>query len=66
MTDLAPQEFRTGQPVWAIEGDGPRRPAEYLGEGERRRERGRQAFVIFVDAPGGGVVDVDLLRPRET
>jgi hypothetical protein len=66
MTDVN-WEFRLGQPVWVVEGAGHRRPAEYLGAGETeagvRRERG--VFVIFMDAPGGDVVELGSLRPRD-
>jgi hypothetical protein len=58
--------FRTGQSVWVIQPDGPPRPAEYLGEGERRGpSSATNALVIYADASGADVVEVWRLRPRD-
>jgi hypothetical protein len=55
--------FQIGQPVWVVQRDGSWRPAEYIGEASGDVDVGK-AFVIFVDAPNRGFVEVDLLRPR--
>jgi hypothetical protein len=56
----------TGQPVWVLERDGSLRPAEYVGEATSACPEGQgQALVIYVDAPGHGIVDVDHLRRQE-
>jgi hypothetical protein len=67
MADSADRHFHTGQPVWVIEPDGSERPGEYLGEGQ---ESGSlpgppKALIIFIDAPGFEVVEVERLRLRE-
>jgi hypothetical protein len=67
MADSADRHFHTGQPVWVIEPDGSERPGEYLGEGQ---ESGSlpgppKAVIIFIDAPGAEVVEVERLRLRE-
>ena len=64
--DSDERQFHTGQPVWVIEPDGSERPGEYLGEGE---ESGAlpgppKALIIFIDAPGVDVVEVERLRLR--
>lgn len=63
----AERQFHTGQPVWVIEPDGSRRPGEYLGEGEESRALPGppKALIIFIDAPGAEVVEVERLRLRE-
>jgi hypothetical protein len=58
--------LRTGEPVWVLEQDGSLRPAEYVGEPTSACPEGRgKALVIYVDARGHGIVDVDHLRRRE-
>jgi hypothetical protein len=59
-------QFRTGQPVWVIQPDGPPRPGEYVGESEScGAPRAPSALVIYADASGVDVVEVSRLRPRE-
>lgn len=67
MADCADRHFHTGQPVWVVEPDGSERPGEYLGEGEEcgSLPGPRKALVIFIDAPGVEVVEVERLRLRE-
>ena len=67
MADSADRHFHTGQPVWVVEPDGSERPGEYVGEGQ---ESGSlpgppKALIIFIDAPGAEVVEVERLRLRE-
>lgn len=67
MSDATHRALRTGQPVCVVERDGSRRPAEYVGEATSACPQGRgKALVIYVDAPGHGIVDVDHLRRRES
>jgi hypothetical protein len=59
--------LRTGEPVWVLERDGSLRPAEYVGEATSACPEGQgKALVIYVDAPGHGIVDVDHLRRQES
>jgi hypothetical protein len=66
MADNRHSLFRTGQPVWVIQPDGPPRPAEYLGEGgSSGTSRAPNVLVIYADASGADVVAVARLRPRD-
>jgi hypothetical protein len=66
MAESRDSHFRTGQPVWVIQPDGPPRPAEYLGEGEScSPSRAPNALVVYADASGADVVDVSRLRLRD-
>ena len=67
MDDVNQGPFRKGQPVWVIEGDGSRRPAEYVGEGELSAWFGGSptVIVVFPEAHEGAAVEVDRVIPRE-
>ena len=67
MADSTDRHFCTGQPVWVIESDGSERPGEYLGEGQEPGSLPgpRKVLVIFIDAPGASVVEVERLRLRQ-
>lgn len=67
MAESAERQFHTGQAVWVIEPDGSQRPGEYLGEGQESRSLSGppRALIIFIDAPGLEVVEVERLRVRK-
>jgi len=66
MNDVTDRARRTGEPVWVLGDDGSLRPAEFVGEATSGCRAGQgKALVIYVDAPGHGVVVVDHLRRRE-
>jgi hypothetical protein len=66
MSDLGDRDFATGQPVWVVGRDGSKRPAEYVGKGGSADDLGGlpKVFVIYVDAPGGEVVEADQVVAR--
>ncbi len=68
MDDVNQGPFHKGQPVWVIQGDGSRRPAEYVGEGELSAWFGGSptVIVVFGDAHEGAAVEVDRVIPRES
>jgi len=65
MDDVLDGPFHKGQPVWVIQGDGLRRPAEYVGEGELSAWFGGSPTVIVVYPDrSGGAVEVDRVIAR--
>jgi hypothetical protein len=72
MTDVIDGPFHEGQPVWVMQDDGSRRPAEYVGEGEGEGEmRWRfggppTVIVVFPDTHSGAAVEIDRVIPRDT
>jgi hypothetical protein len=67
MDDVNQGPFHKGQPVWVIQADGSRRPAEYVGEGELSAWFGGSptVIVVFGDVHEGAAVEVDRVIPRE-
>lgn len=66
MADVVDGPFHKGQPVWVV-GDGSRRAAEYVGEGELSAWFGGSPTVIVVypDTHSGAAVEVDRVIPRD-
>ena len=60
--------FQKGEPVWVVQGDGSRRAAEFVGEGEQSAWFGGPPTVVVVypDTRSGEAVDVDRVLARET
>lgn len=67
VTDIGDSMFHKGQPVWVMQGDGSRRAAEYVGEGEMSAWFGGTPTVIVVypDDRSGGAVEVDRVIARD-
>jgi hypothetical protein len=67
MDDVNEGPFHQGQPVWVIQGDGSRRPAEYVGEGELSAWFGGSptVIVVFPDTRSGAAVEIDRVIPRD-
>jgi hypothetical protein len=68
MADVIDGPFHEGQPVWVIQDDGSRRPAEYVGEGEMSAWFGGPptVIVVFPDTHSGAAVEIDRVIPRDT
>jgi hypothetical protein len=66
MTEIGDSLFHKGQPVWVVQGDGSRRPAEYVGEGETSAWFGGPptVLVVYPDTHSGAAVEVDRVLPR--
>jgi len=66
MTDIGDGAFHRGQAVWVVQGDGTRRAAEYVGEGETSAWFGGAptALVVYPDTDSGEAVEVDRVIPR--
>jgi hypothetical protein len=67
MTDIGDGQFRRGEPVWVIQGDGSQRAAEYVGVGETSAWFGGppRVIVVYPEAHSGEQVEVDRVIPRE-
>ncbi len=67
MNDVIDGPFHEGQPVWVVQGDGSRRAAEYVGEGEMSAWFGGSPTVIVVypDTRSGAAVEVDRVIARD-
>jgi len=66
MDDVIDGPFHRGQPVWVIQGDGSRRAAEYVGEGEMSAWFGGAptVIVVFPDTHTGAAVETDRVIAR--
>jgi hypothetical protein len=67
MSDVNEGPFHKDQPVWVIQGDGSRRAAEYVGEGELSAWFGGSptVIVVFPDDHSGAAVEIDRVIPRD-
>lgn len=67
MADVIDGPFHEGQPVWVMQLDGSRRPAEYVGEGEMSAWFGGSptVIVVFPDTRTGAAVEVDRVVARD-
>lgn len=66
MSDVVDGLFHKGQPIWVIQPDGSRRPAEYVGEGEMSAWFGGSPTVIVVYSDhSGAAVEVDRVIARD-
>ncbi len=67
MTNIGDGPFQQGEPVWVMEADGSRRPAEYVGVREASAWFGGppSVFVLYTDTHSAGSVEVDRVIPRE-
>lgn len=67
MSSIGDGQFHKGQPVWVVQDDGSRRPAEYVGEGELSAWFGGTPTVIVVypDTHSGEAVETDRVIARE-
>jgi hypothetical protein len=66
MTDIGDGRFHKGQHVWVVQGDGTRRAAEYVGEGEMSAWFGGTptVLVVYPDTDSGEAVAVDRVISR--
>lgn len=59
--------FQRGEPIWVVQGDGSRRAAEFVGEGEQSAWFGGPptVLVVYPDTRSGEAVEVDRVLARE-
>ena len=59
--------FHRGEHVWVVQGDGSRRAAEFVGEGEQSAWFGGPptVLVVYPDTRSGEAVEVDRVLARE-
>jgi hypothetical protein len=66
VADIGDSLFHKGQDVWVIQGDGSRRAAEYVGQGELSAWFGGAptAIVVYPDSGSGESVEIDRIIAR--
>jgi hypothetical protein len=68
MTAIGDGPFHKGEPVWVVQADGSRRPAEFVGEGELSAWFGGPptVLVVYPDTRSGEAVEVDRVLARDS
>ncbi len=68
MAAIGDGPFQRGEPIWVVQGDGSRRAAEFVGEGEQSAWFGGPptVLVVYPDTRSGEAVEVDRVLARDT
>jgi hypothetical protein len=67
MDAIGDARFQRGEPIWVAQGDGSRRAAEFVGEGEQSAWFGGPptVLVVYPDTRSGEAVEVDRVLARD-